>query len=235
MRLSSLEALSRARTPAIALAVCTTEDKHAFIALEGLVKWFDHVVAEFGGWHVGAYVTVIKQGAGSTSPLVTNDSGVAFYGPNIQWQAGGRFTLTPYANYVPFNGDRFVFADPVSGIGPVTPAGFSKYTPYYMVNLSGLQFDLATSPGGSPMQITDTYNGSAAAFVVASKPPATGSISNIGAPTSYNTEVVGMLNYAIAIGTPVLNKTISDLTARNEAAGLDLRPDPKWGMKTKFG
>jgi hypothetical protein len=110
-----------------------------------------------------------------------------------------------------------------------------KYTPHYMVNLSGTQFDLATSPGGAPLPVKDSYNGSNGFFIVATKPPSTGSISNIGTPTSYNTEVVGMLNYAIAVGAPVLHKTIADLTARNQAAGLNLTSDPKWGMNSKFG
>ena len=52
----------------------------------------------------------------------------------------------------------------------------------------------------------DSYNGSNGFFIVATKPPSTGSISGIGSPTSYNTEVVGMLNYAIAVGAPVLNR-----------------------------
>ena len=219
---------------AIALAVGVTEDKHALVALEGLVKWFDHLVAEFGGWHVGAYMTVIKQGGNSLSPLVAGDHGVAFYGPNIQWQAGNRFSLSPYSNYVPSNSDRILFADSVSGVGQVTPAGFAKYTPYYMVNLGGVQFDLSASPGGSPAPITDSYNGSAGFFIVATKPPSSGSISGIGSPTSYNTEVAGMLNYAIAIGAQVQARTISDINDRNRAAGLNFTADPKWGMKSGF-
>ncbi len=193
------------------------------------------MVAEFGGWNAGAYMTVVKQGSGSTSPLVASDSGVAFYGPNVQWQSGSRFWFAPFSNYVPSNGDRIVFADSVSGVGQVTPAGFAKYTPYYMVNLSGTQFDLAVSPGGSAIPLTDSYNGSNGFFIAATKAPATGSISGIGSPTSYNTEVAGMLNYAIAVGAPVLDKTISDITGRNQAAELDLTTDPKWGMKSKFG
>jgi hypothetical protein len=180
-------------------------------------------------------MTLVKQGGGSTSPLVSSDNGVAFYGPTIQWQSGGRFLFLPFSNYVPSNGDRVIFGDSVSGMGQTAPAGFLKYTPYYFVNLSGTQFDLAASPGGSAIPVTDSYNGSNGFFIVATKPPSTGSISGIGSPTSYNTEVVGMLNYAIAVGAPVLSKTISDLTGRNQAAGLNLTTDPKWGMKSKFG
>jgi hypothetical protein len=219
---------------ATALAVGVTEDKHALVALEGVVKWFDHVVAEFGGWNAGAYMTIIKQGADAASPLVTSDHGVAFYGPNIQWQTGNRLSFTPFSNYIPSNGDGFIFADSVSGMGQVTPAGFAKYTPYYMVNLSGTQFDLAASPGGSPIPLTDSYDGSNGFFMVATRPPSSGSISNIGNSTSYNTEVAGMLNYAVAIGAAVQAETISDINRRNRAAGLNLTADPKWGMKSKF-
>ncbi len=215
---------------ALSLAVGVTENKHAVMALNGLVKWFDHVVGTFGGWYVGAYMTVVKKGGSSNSPIVGEDNGIAFYGPNIQWQAGNRFYVTAFSNYTPANGDKIVFADSVSGIGQVTPAGFSKYTPYYMVNLSGSQFDLATTLGGSPIPVTDSYNGTTGFFFVSARPPATGSISGIGTPTSYNTEVAGMLNYAVAVGASVQPATIADLAARNRAAGLQFTSDPKWAM-----
>jgi len=219
---------------ALALAIGITEDKHAVIALNGLVKWFDHVVATFGGWNVGAYVTVVKKGGSSSSPLVNDDSGVAFYGPNIQWQSGNRFYATSASNYVPANGDRFIFADSVSGIGQITPAGFSKYVPYYVVNQNGLQFDLATTSSGSPMPVTDTYSGTSSFLFLSAHPPATGSISGIGAPTSYNTEVAGMLNYALAVGATVQPATIADIAGRNLNAGLNLTSDPKWAMTSTF-
>jgi hypothetical protein len=219
---------------ALSLAVAVTEDKRALMALNGLVKWFDHVVATFGGWHAGAYMTVVKKGGSSDSPLVTDDSGIAFYGPNIQWQSGNRFFVTPFSNYMPANGDRIVFADSVSGIWQVTPAGFAKYTPYYMVNLNGMQFDLAAQPGGSPVPLTDSYNGTTGFFLVSTRPPSTGSISNVGAPTSYNTEVAGMLNYALAVGATVQAATVADLAGRNANAGLSFVSDPKWGMASTF-
>jgi hypothetical protein len=175
-------------------------------------------------------MTIIKSGSQSGAPIVTGDGGVAFYGPNITWAAGGHFTLTPFSNYVPANGDKFVFADSVDALGQVTPAGFAKYTPYYVINLNGSQFDLAASRGGLAIPLTDSYSGSDRFFIVAARPPGSGSMSDIGAPTSYNTEIAGMLNYARAVGASVRKETIADLAYRNQQAGLDFTSDPKWAM-----
>ncbi len=56
----------------------------------------------------------------------------------------------------------------------------------------------------------------------------------IGYPESYNTEVLGMLNYAVAAGVKVAPTTISDLTYRNQQAGNSFVSDPKWGMTNTF-
>ncbi len=179
-------------------------------------------------------MTVVKVGDQLGSALAQKESNFGFYGPNINWTSGGRFTLTPYSNYVPSNGDSFVFADPISGNSFVTPAGFLKYKQYYMVNLSGNQFDLAKMPGGTPIQLSDSYSGTDAFYIVATAPPTTGSIGSIGYPTSYTTEVLGMLNYASAAGTTVASATLTDLTTRNKKAGNNFTSDPKWGMTTTF-
>jgi hypothetical protein len=219
---------------AIALAAQATENKNALIALNALAKWFDHVVSKFGGWYAGSYLTVVKSGGDPGAPLVESDREVAFYGPNINWTAGGRFTVTLYSNYVPSNGDRFIFADPESGLGEITPAGFSKYKPYYMVNLNGLQFDLANTPGGTPIPLTDNYSGPERFFFFARNSPSTGSVTSIGFPTAYNSEVLGMLNYAVAAGAKVNPATIADIAYRDQQAGTNYAPDPKWAMKNSF-
>ncbi len=215
---------------ALSLAVGATENPRALVALDDLVKWFDHVVSKFGGWHAGAYMTIVKSGASSDSPLVTGDDGVAFYGPTINWSAGGHFNFIPFANYVPANGDKFIFADTMSGLGQVTPAGFTKYRPYYLVNLNGTQFDLSHRPDGPPVQLTDNYSGTDGFFFVSTTPPPVGSISNVGSTTSYNTEVLGMLNYAKAVGAHVRPPTIADLAYRAQQAGVNFTIDPKWAM-----
>jgi hypothetical protein len=59
-------------------------------------------------------------------------------------------------------------------------------------------------------------------------------MTSIGAPTSYNTEVTGMLSYAIAVGSSVSSSALSDLQNRNQKAGLNFTSDPKWAMTTTF-
>jgi hypothetical protein len=219
---------------ATALAANLTEDRNALTALDGLAKYFDNIIARFGGWHVGAYMTVFKTGNQTGSPLVTKHSSIAFYGPNFTWTSGGQFTLTPFSNYTPANGDAVIFADSTDGTGFVTPAGFRKYKPYYMVNLNGNNFSLSATQGGQPKAVKDSYGGNDSFYIVSSNPPKTGSIGAIGDPASYNSEILGMLNYAYATGAAVRSASISDLAYRNQQAGTNYTYNPKWGMTNTF-
>ena len=215
---------------AIGLACTATENHNALSTLKCHTKWFDYVVSQFGGWHAGTFHVVVKVANNEGSPLVGSNSGIGFEGPNFTWSAGGHFILTPFSNYTPANGDKVIFGDTVGSDPKVTPAGFSKYTAYYMVNLNGNQFDLAQSPGGSPIALTDSYSGKDTFYIVSTSPPPTGSMDAIGNPTCYNSEILGMLNYAVAVGAPVLPGTISDLLYRNQQAGTDYTSDPKWAF-----
>ena len=217
---------------AVALASSATESSNAKKILQAHVKWFDYVVAQFGGWHAGNYMAMVRVGDSYGAPLAQGTSNVAFCGPTFNWTPGGNFELIPFRNYTPVNGDIVMFADSNSGNSFVTPAGFNKYQPYYMVNLSGDQFDLSSTPGGPAITLTDSYSGSDQFYIVSTNPPSTGSIANIGTPESYTTEVVGMLSYAMAVGVTVQPGTMSDLTYRNQQAGLSFVTDPKWGMAT---
>jgi hypothetical protein len=214
---------------AVAFAASATENKDARATLKVHVRYFDQLVAKFGGWHAGAYRTIVKMGDQLGSALATSESHIAFYGPTISWQSGGHFTIAPFSNYTPANGDSIIFDD--TGF---TPAGFRNFTPYYFVNLQGTQFDLSTKRNGTPMPLSDSYSGGNTFYIVSSKPPSTGSISGIGYPTSYNTEVLGMLSYAYAAGAPISSTTIADLSLRDKNAGINFTSDPKWAMTTSF-
>lgn len=219
---------------AVAMAAKVTENTRALVALHALTNYFDYLVERFSGWAAGAYLTVIRTGNQSGSPLVTNDSRIAFVGPTINWSAGGQFVVSSYFNYTPQDGDSVIFADSFSGNGFVTPAGFSKYKPYYMVNLSGDTFGLSSKRNGQAQSLTDSYSGSAQFYIVSTNPPPTGSMCEIGDPASYNSEILGMLNYAVADGIAVGSGTISDLAYRNQQAGTNYSADPKWGMTSTF-
>jgi hypothetical protein len=81
---------------------------------------------------------------------------------NISWTAGtpGTFTYLPKTStgYVLTNGDKYIFAKAALS-GSVTgfvPEGITAIQPYYIVNLSGNTFNLATSPGGSGVAVSNT-------------------------------------------------------------------------------
>ncbi len=216
---------------AVALAASATENAGAANVLSFHVKYFDQVQAQFGGWHVASYQAIARMGKQFGAPLVTEFGNIAFIGPNFRWTAGGSFVMTPFRNYTPANGDVVMFT---SSSGSQTPEGFSQFTPYYMVNLDGNTFDLSAAPGGQALNLRDSYGGQAQFFIVSSNPPTTGSMSELGAPDSYNSEILGMLQYALAVGASVSPATVEDLAYRNQLAGTSFVSDPKWAMTYSF-
>ena len=214
---------------AVAFAVMATENTHAMKSLKIITKYFNSIFTVFGGWHIGAYETSAKMGDQYGSPLNTSEAHFAFYGPTVNWAAGGAFTYTPFSNYKAANGDTYMFTD--TG---VLPAGFQNFRPYYMVELNGTSFGLSTTKGGTPIPLTDSYNGNNQVYIVSSDPPSTGSMAAIGDPASYNSEILGMLSYADAVGAPVLPELIADLGRRNRHARTNYAPDPKWKLMGSF-
>jgi hypothetical protein len=219
---------------AIGLACTATENKNAQSALQSHVKWFDYVVSKFGGWHAGTFHALVKTANNAGAPLVSSAAGIAFEGPTFNWTAGGHFTLIPFSNYTPTDGDKVLFGDSVGTDVKITPAGFANYVPYYMGNINGDQFDLATNPGGGAIPLTDSYDGNDTFYIVSTEPPAIGSMDAIGNPSCYNAEILGMLNYALAAGVKVNSGTISDLSYRNQQAGTNYASNPKWGFTNTF-
>lgn len=228
------------------LAYALTQDSNLGTALQNSCAWIDHVVSAFGGWHVGCEETLVKTANAEGSPLATSDATIGFHGPNINWSSGTNL-FTNFGvgnnnstNYVATNNDRIIFMDPVTGDLPApTPAGFSKYTAYYVVNASGSSpgagntFKLSATQGGSPITLTDTYSGAGVYYVWWSAAPSTGSI-NAMATSGYNTIICGGQSYAYALGKGPLLTTLNDLVSRNTAFGISYTSDPKWNMITTF-
>jgi len=214
---------------AVAFAAMATENSRAFKALQATARFFNCVYTAFGGWHIGTYLTNAKMGDQYGSALARDENHFTFFGPTVNWTAGGTFTFNPFSNYRARNGDTYMFID--TGI---SPAGFKNFKPYYMVKLDGTSFGLSATKGGKAIQLTDSYNGNNQVFIVSSDPPSTGSMAAIGDPGSYNSIVLGILKYADAVGATVLPELISDLEHRNKHAGTNYAPDPKWAMRTSF-
>jgi hypothetical protein len=213
----------------VAFAATATENAHAFKALQATAKFFSAVFTAFGGWHMGTYLTNAKMGDQYGSSLVTDENHITFFGPTVNWTAGGTFTFNPFSNYMARNGDTYMFID--TGI---VPAGFKNFKPYYMVELDGTAFGLSATNGGDPIQLTDSYNSNNQMFIIASHPPKTGSMAAIGGPGAYNSILLGILNYADAAGATVLPELTNDLGYRNRHAGTNYAPDPRWKMTTTF-
>lgn len=212
------------------LAVSAAERSDALAPLNHLISHFGHVYETWGGWHLGAYQSIVKASNAQGAPLIASDAGYAHDGYGLSWSAGasGQFTGAQKTNGVLSDGDAWFFIDTIPSDPQACPAGFAKYTPYYAVNLSGNVFGLADSPGGAALPTTDA-NANADAFCMGIANPSTGYVaanSNAG----YGTLVLGMLNNAAAVGASVAPGLQADMTARFNAAALSFGSYPKWGM-----
>lgn len=223
----------------MSLTSAINENSNVLAAATKACTWFDHVVGTLGGWHVGCYQDLVRTSDSEGGPLSVDDTSVAFHGPQMTWSsATGLFTN----NGIPSNNttdwtatlnDRVVFIDILATENPVCPAGFSLFTGYYVVNVSGNTFKLSATQGGSPIVLTDNYAGTTAFFIWWSAAPSTGSMTSMNS-TGYNTMICNAMKFATALGGGPQAATLADVLARDVAFGVDFTSDPKWAMKTSF-
>jgi hypothetical protein len=218
-----------------------TENTNAPAIAQKVCAWADHIVATFTGWHLTAEQVTIKPSNVNGGPMITGDygttpgspGGVAFgiAGPLLTWTNSGSmpFTYTkiagtnPSPGYVISNGDIIMFVDSEGSNPHQTPdsgAGlYAPYVQYYIVGLSGSNFGLSATAGGSAIAAPTNPSSSGSpnptqTYFIAKNPPSTGGIDVVWNNKTFNTENLGALIMAEACGLTVASGTISDLLLR---------------------
>jgi hypothetical protein len=136
------------------------------------------------------------------------------------------------------NGDKYIFAKAALS-GSVTgfvPEGITAIQPYYIVNLSGNTFNLATSPGGSGVAVSNTSSTPTGSVAMTAKTlSSTGIMSGGGTSLGYAALVLGSATWAKALGATGFHHVINDTLSRVKSSG-EYTPtsDPKYTMQPNF-
>lgn len=199
----------------------------ALTFLNHTVKWYEHIRATFGGWHVGHYECTARVSNVQGSAYITADSQLAFYGGhNFTWTAStDTITFGSQSNgWVPTNND-VVMWDAYEGNAP---AGLTNFVPYYIINKSGSTFQLSTTQGGSAVDITADGGGGTAFIRDMTTPSASGNVDSNMSSTGIVANAKGATKLAQLAGATVSSDLLTDLNSR--LSGVSYTSDPKYNF-----
>ena len=218
-------------------------DSNALTWLNNYSTWLNYVVSNLGGYHLyGEYDGAAEvTGSSNAVPPIGSLSqyGIISVYDQLNWTTSSPcFTIVnPKYGYVVTAGDKIVF-----GVDqPAPPGGFSNWAAYYVRDVSGNNFNLAASPGGTAITATNsgslTPGGSSAGgegtpWLILANPPAasTGDIptGSGGLPDSYLTYRSMGWNWAEAAGATGYTAPLADATTRLNANFPDFTGDALW-------
>jgi len=202
----------------IAYAVSANESADALALLNWCVKYPAYICNTFGAWHVGHYNAITRQNrtvsAGSYAsypgPLIVADAqwGVEVGSATVQQSSSSFLIRSRTTNYQIANGQSVIFSD---GFG-AAPAPLTWYSVYYMVNadVDSGTFQLSATRGGSAILLTGGA-GSHVGFNGIFLDPPENTTCSANSAEGYNTNVLGALKAAQAVGASVDTSTISAL------------------------
>lgn len=209
----------------IAASACEDADAHTMRSI--FAKWPVHVKSLTGNlWALPNFVEISStQAAHYGSPFLDNDgqwAPIVEDNTYLSWSNSGDLFTWDNPHWTPANGDKIVFHESTA------PGGLSLMTPYYAVNTSGLTFQLAASPGGSVLPITDdrspTHNISG---LIPASPPSTGFIFGDG----YAINLRGEMNWSLADGVTTTGFATAAAEMDTRLASYNWAPDPKYAYK----
>jgi hypothetical protein len=219
-----------------------TEDSGALSFSTYLARWDKWVHDNFSTWMIPFYYGVVRTGeintpAGnrSSNPYLTSTDG--FCGMNDQIQASWTTSSTTFnlshtsGGYVPATGDQIVFATTDLGLLDPPPTNFTQYVTYFMKNVSGNNFELATSVGGTAIAAGNTMSGQKICIGARSQ----ANNSNIyggGGGSGALQENIGSMYAAQAVGATVDATTLADMATNLGTVGGQSSGD---GLKWTFG
>lgn len=205
--------------------------------------WLNYVISNYGGYNLYAQYdgAVLLTDSSPAAPISSfSQYGIITEGiySTVSWTTSSPcFTAnSPGFGYVVTAGDKYIFNTDVG-----TPGGFSNYTAYYARDVSGNSFNLAASPGGSP--ITPVGSGSASPgsgaaggegtpWIIMAAPPnaASGNFPNaaVGANDSYLLYRKMAWDWAVAAGATGYSAAQSDASRRLNVNFPDFTGNAVW-------
>lgn len=224
-------------------------DTNAPTWLTNYLTWLNYVLSNYGGYNLYAEYDGAAKVTGSSNsvPPITSLSqygSVALYSLLSWTNSSPAFSVTsPELGYVVTAGDKYVFGDDQ----PAPPGGFSNWTPYYVRDVSGNNFNLAASPGGTAIIPTNTGSqtpGSTSAggegtpwLLQDSPPPAsTGLFPNnaAGQPDSYLMLRHAAWNWAECAGVSGYSTPLSDAVTRLAVNPPNFTGNTMWYMQNSL-
>lgn len=214
-------------------------------ALTSFANWIAHISATWGDWQILGYYELPVTDDALANPITAdlqwgNNPSVT----SISWSSiTNKVTVVakrdnPNNNYVPADGDKWIFVDSGYLIGGSVgggnvPTGASAFTAYYSCNTalsSGVTytFNLATQPTSCASHLVTITNSNSSdpelTFWIAATQPATGSpygdMGTDGYPSQlYNSALWGQ---AVTGNGSFMSHTVTDVLSRLNAQGLYL-------------
>ena len=208
-----------------------------------LAKWWHFIDSNFGVWNIPFYEATQKTqanfaiaGNGNHGPYLTDATQFAVCGSfySQSWTNGSAtLTNTVYpAGYVETNGDYVRWWGQSYG-NP--PSALSPFTTYYKVNVNNgaKTFQLAATPGGSPINMTDSGSSSGCETAVLHQSNMT-SINPAPLGNGYMQNETGAMNWWSAVGGRVDSTTLTDMQNNLSALGGYVDNTPKYAFTASF-
>lgn len=162
---------------------------------------------------------------------VESASDLVFYrSETLTWSAAtSRFTTS--AAWTPTNGDVFAFSTKLSASKPFAAA--TDETRLYAVNVSGKTFQLAETPGGTPLTVS--ADGSVPGFMCRLQDAGTlFSFEGSAGPSSYVANLYAAIRHHEACGDTVVASARAAQDANLSASGVTFGSEPKNAMAAAY-
>lgn len=206
-----------------ALGTALLESSDGLAALANFSRWYQYQTAHFGDFSRYNYFEATANNNTATSPVQDDAHWGAAPDAIVSWtnanpavftvSSSGSLNSQYYQTVT--NGDKWIFVSYYSGTPSTSiPGGLTAATPYYVVNASGTSFNLATSPGGTP--VATTNSGSTGQTSVNVVLQSNSSVGGTGCCDSsgYIANAMGSALWSKALGTTGLDAMISDALTR---------------------
>ncbi len=172
---------------------------------------------------------------GTLTRTTTTDGVLFTLGTTLTFStATNRATISALAGnnggWSPTNGDVFAFATIYDSDKPYS--GISDFQRLYAVNCSGQTFQLATTPGGSPLTVSANVTVTSVAARVQNFSPNLSFEGPVG-PQQYISNVTAAIRFHAACGDSVPD-AVTESSAKLSAAAISFTGNPKYALATSF-